>query len=303
MNETYPDGMDNRDEIRAFLKTRRDKITPQQAGLPAFGDRRVKGLRRNEVAMLAGVSVEYYTRVERGNLGGVSDSVLDAISQALQLDDVERSHLYTLARAANTTPARAARRRPANSALRPGVQRIIDAMSTVPAMVLSTRFDVVAANSMGRALFSEMFEDPENHSNTARFLFLSPSARRFYIDWQRIANGVVGALHIEAGKNPFDRELSNLVGELSTRSEAFRVLWGAQDVHVFRDGTKRFNHPVIGELELDHESMDLGPNSGLTIAAYTAAPGTAAADGLKLLASWSATTADSEVSESSESDR
>ncbi|MEU1216701.1 helix-turn-helix transcriptional regulator [Streptomyces sp. NPDC005790] len=279
--------MDNQAEVRAFLKSRRDKITPEEAGLPSYGNRRVSGLRRSEVAMLAGVSVEYYTRLERGNLGGVSEGVLDALAQALRLDDTERRHLDDLARAANTTPARA-RRQPVRTGVRPSVERIVEGMPGLPAFVQNNRFDILVCNQLGRALYSEMYADPACGANTARFVFLSPAARRFYTDWERIARGAVGALRIEAGKNPYDRELSNLIGELSTRSDAFRVLWGAHDVHVFREGRKRFNHPLVGELELDHESMDLPGDSGLIIAAYSAAPGTAAEDALKLLASWSA---------------
>ncbi|MEH0575996.1 MULTISPECIES: helix-turn-helix transcriptional regulator [Streptomyces] len=280
--------MDNRAEISAFLKSRRDKITPEQAGLPVYGQRRVAGLRRNEVATLAGVSVEYYTRLERGNLSGVSDSVLDALAQALRLDDTERTHLYDLARAANTTPARV-RRRTVRPAVRPSVQRIVDGMPGMPAFVKNHRFDMLVANPLGRALFSEMYADPVCGANTLRFAFLSPAARRFFVDWERIARGAVGALRVEVGKNPYDRELSNLIGELSTRSDAFRVMWGAHDVHVFHDGTKRFRHPVVGELELDFESMNLPDGSGLVVALYNAAPGSAAEDALKLLASWSAT--------------
>ncbi|MFI2629179.1 helix-turn-helix transcriptional regulator [Streptomyces collinus] len=281
--------MDNRAEISAFLKSRRDKITPEQAGLPVYGQRRVAGLRRNEVATLAGVSVEYYTRLERGNLSGVSDSVLDALAKALRLDDTERAHLYDLARAANTTPARVRRRSARPPAVRPSVQRIVDGMPGMPAFVKNHRFDILVANPLGRALFSEMYADPVCGANTVRFVFLSPGARRFYVDWERIARGAVGALRIEAGKNPYDRELSNLIGELSTRSDAFRVMWGAHDVHVFHDGTKRLRHPVVGELELNFESMNLPDGSGLVVALYNAAPGSAAADALNLLASWSAT--------------
>lgn len=282
--------MGNQAEIRDFLKSRRDKVTPEQAGLPAHGSRRVAGLRRGEVAMLAGVSVEYYTRLERGNLGGVSDSVLDALAQALRLDATERTHLYDLARAANTTPARA-RRRPTASGVRPTVQRMLDAMPTVPAIVRNNRFDFVAANPLGHALFSEMYADPTCHANSARFSFLTSAGRDFYLDWERVARNVVGALRVEAAKNPYDRELSNLIGELSTRSDAFRVLWGAHDVHVFREGLKRLRHPLVGDLELEHETMVLPDESGLQVAMYSAAPGSASEDGLKLLASWSATTA------------
>ena len=288
--------MDNRAEIRDFLKSRRDRVTPEQAGLPVYGSRRVAGLRRGEVAQLAGVSVEYYTRLERGNLGGVSDSVLDALAQALRLDETERTHLYDLARAANTTPGRArAHRRPAAAGVRPTVQRMLDAMPTVPAIVRNNRFDFVAANQLGRALFSDMYADPTCGANSARFSFLTAAGQRFYLDWERVSRNVVGSLRLEAAKNPYDRELSNLIGELSTRSDAFRVLWGAHEVHVFREGLKRLRHPVVGDLELEHETMLLPDESGLQVAMYSAPPGSASEDALKLLASWSATTAEAET--------
>ncbi|MET9761955.1 helix-turn-helix transcriptional regulator [Streptomyces sp. NPDC006372] len=290
--------MDNRAEISAFLKSRRDRVTPEQAGLPAYGNRRVPGLRRSEVAMLAGVSVEYYTRLERGSLGGVSESVLDALAQALRLDDTERTHLYDLARvAAGARPARARRSAPARRSVRPGVRRMLDAIPTLPALVTNNRFDILLANPLGRALYSPVFEDSTCGANTARFCFLSPAARQFYVDWERIAQTAVGALRVEATKNPYDRELSNLIGELSTRSDAFRVMWGAHDVRVFRDGTKRFRHPVVGELDLDHESMLLASDEQITVAVYSAIPGSAAEDGLKLLASWCATKQDAPSAE------
>ncbi|MEU1804752.1 helix-turn-helix transcriptional regulator [Streptomyces sp. NPDC019937] len=277
--------MDNRAEVSAFLKSRRGRITPEQAGLPVYGHRRVPGLRRGEVAMLAGVSVEYYTRLERGDLSGVSDSVLDALAQALRLDDTERDHLYALARAASTTPARV-RRRPRKATVRPSVLRIIEGLHDQPAYVRNNRMDVLAANPLARALHYEVFE--QTPANTCRFVFLDPRATRLYPDWERVARNGVGALRVEAAKNPFDRELSNMIGELSTRSDAFRTLWGAHDVHVFTEGTKRFHHPAVGEMELVHESLDLSGDPGLSITVYSADPGTPAADALKLLASWAA---------------
>ncbi|HTJ66685.1 MAG TPA: helix-turn-helix transcriptional regulator [Actinospica sp.] len=284
--------MDNRAEIRDFLKSRRDRLTPTQAGLPVYGPRRVAGLRRGEVAQLAGVSVEYYTRLERGSLGGVSDSVLDALAAALRLDETERTHLYDLARGANTAPARARRHRhPPASGVRPSFQRMLDAMPSVPAIVRNNRFDFVATNALGRALFCEMFADPTCHENSARFAFLTSAGRSFHRDWERVARNVVGSLRVEAAKNPYDRELSNLIGELSTRSDEFRVLWGAQEVHVFREGLKRVRHPVVGDLELEHETLVMPDESGLQVAMYSAPPGSASEDALKLLASWSATTA------------
>ncbi|MFJ4844490.1 MULTISPECIES: helix-turn-helix transcriptional regulator [unclassified Streptomyces] len=281
--------MDNRDAVSAFLRSRRDSITPEQAGLPVYGQRRVAGLRRGEVAALAGVSVEYYTRLERGNLKGVSDSVLDALARALRLDDTERMYLRDLARAAGPAPQVRAPRRETRSAVRPSVARIVEGMPEMPAYVMNNRLDTLAANPLGRALYAEMFADPVCGANVARFAFLNAAATRFYTDWERMARFAVGALRVEAGKSPHDRELSNLIGELSTRSDAFRVLWGSHSVHVFRDTTKRLHHPLVGDLELDQETMSLPDDSGLSVVVYSAPPGTAAADGLKLLAAWSAT--------------
>lgn len=279
--------MDKHAEVSAFLKSRRDRITPEQAGLPVYGQRRVPGLRRGEVAMLAGVSVEYYTRLERGNLSGVSDSVLDAVAGALRLDDTERDHLHTLARAANTGPARARRQPPRKMAVRPSVLRIIEGLHDQPAYVRDNRMDILAANSLARALFHQVFE--QEPANVCRYVFLDPRAPSLYLDWERVARNGVGVLRVEAAKNPYDRELSNLIGELSTRSDTFRTMWGEQNVHIYTKGTKRFLHPAVGEMALVHESLDLPSEDGLSITVYNAAPGTPAADALQLLASWAAT--------------
>jgi transcriptional regulator with XRE-family HTH domain len=280
--------VDNRVQIREFLASRRARITPDQAGLPDYGaKRRVTGLRREEVAMLAGVSVDYYTRLERGHLGGASESVLEALAQALQLDDIERSHLFDLARTANS-PARA-RRRPKPQPVRPSLQRILDSMGS-PAWVRNGRMDFLAANSLGLALYSEVFNDPARPVNTARFAFLNPRATEFYADWERTATDLVGILQAEAGRNPYDPALTALIGELSTRSEEFRRRWAAHDVHAHIRGTKRINHPVVGRLELAYEAMELSGDSGQTLLAYTAEPGSPSQDALSLLASWSVTT-------------
>jgi transcriptional regulator with XRE-family HTH domain len=274
--------------MREFLRSRRAKITPDQAGLPTFGgSRRVPGLRREEVALLAGVSVDYYTRLERGAATGASDSVLAALARALQLDEAERSHLFDLARARRTTPPR--RRRRARQQVRPNVQRILDAMSAVPAYVRNGRGDIVAANRLAHALFSELFGDSSRPVNTARFVFLDPRAPAFFPDWDRVANEVVAALHAEAGRDPHDRDLSDLVGELSTQSETFRTLWAAHNVHVHDRGVKRLHHPLVGELTLTYETMELAANPGLTIAVYTTEPGSKSEEALNLLASWTAT--------------
>ena len=280
--------VDNRNEIRQFLTFRRARITPEQAGLPVYGaNRRVPGLRREEVALLAGVSVDYYTRLERGNLGGVSEAVLDALAQALQLDDAERGHLFDLARAANTTAR--PRRRPAQQRIRPGVQRILDAITDAPADVRNGRRDILAANRLGHALYSELFIDPVRPANVARFVFLSSRAREFFVDWEGAANDLVANLRTEAGRNPYDRGLQDLVGELSTRSEAFRTRWAAHNVRQHQTGRKQLHHPVVGDLELTYEVLALPADPGLSLVVYGAEPGSASQDGLKLLASWAAT--------------
>jgi transcriptional regulator with XRE-family HTH domain len=280
--------VDNRNEIRQFLASRRARITPQRAGLPAFGaNRRVAGLRREEVALLAGVSVDYYTRLERGNLQGVSEGVLDALAHALQLDEAERAYLFDLARAAQTTPTR--RRRATRQRIRPSVQRVLDAMTGAPAYVRNGRADILATNRLGYALLSEMFSGPARSANTARFVFLDPRATSFFVDWDRVANDVVATLRSEAGRDPYDRGLSDLVGELSTRSEEFRTRWAAHNVRHHRTGRKHLHHPVVGDLQLTYEVMDLPADPGLSLVVYSAEPSSPSQDGLNLLASWAAT--------------
>jgi transcriptional regulator with XRE-family HTH domain len=281
--------VDNRNEIREFLTSRRARITPEQAGLPTYGgNRRVAGLRREEVALLAGVSVDYYTRLERGNANGVSESVLEALVQVLQLDEAERAYLFDLARTAHTTtPAR--RRRATRQRVRPSVQRVLDAMTGAPAYVRNGCADILAANRLGYALMSEMFCGPARPANTARFVFLDPRATSFFVEWDRVANDVVATLRSQAGRDPYDRGLSDLVGELSTRSEAFRTRWAAQNVRHHRTGRKHLHHPVVGDLELIYEVMDLSADPKLSLVVYTAEPGSASQDSLNLLASWAAT--------------
>jgi transcriptional regulator with XRE-family HTH domain len=279
--------VDNRDEIRQFLTSRRARITPGQAGLPVYGaNRRVPGLRREEVALLAGVSVDYYTRLERGNLSGVSEAVLDALAQALQLDEAEHEHLFDLARSAN--PTARPRRGAVKQGVRPSVQRIMDALDA-PADVRNGRGDILAANRLGYALYSEMYIDPVRPANVARFLFLSPRAREFFPDWEGVANDLVASLRTVAGRNPHDRGLQDLVGELSTRSQEFRTRWAAHNVRQHQTGRKRLHHPVVGDLELTYEVLALPADPGLSLVVYGAEPGSASQDGLKLLASWAAT--------------
>ncbi len=281
--------MDTPNDISEFLTTRRARITPEQAGQPSYGRRRVPGLRREEVASLAGVSVDYYKRLERGNLSGVSDLVLEALARALQLDDAERAHLFDLARAAG--PATRPWRRSVQQLVRPSVQHILAAM-TLPAYVRNNRRDILATNPLGRALYCELFRDPVRPVNPARFVFLNPRAQDFFLDWDGIAGDVVASLRSGAGRNPYDRGLIDLVGELSTRSEEFRTRWAAHDVRFHRSGAKRLRHPVVGELDLTFEAMDLPTDPGLTIVTYCAEPGSRSEEGLSLLASWTATRED-----------
>lgn len=280
--------MDNRKEARDFLVSRRARITPEDAGLPDFGGiRRVPGLRREEVALLAGVSMEYYTKLERGGLAGVSETVLDALSRALQLDAAERQHLANLARAAG--PARRTARRQPATAVQPSVQTILDSMSGIPAFVRNGRLDILAINDLGRALYFEAFLSPVRPVNLARFQFLDPRSRNLYPDWDKAADTGAALLHTEAGRDPYNKDLSDLVGELSTRSEEFRIRWARHDVRLHSTGFKEFRHPAVGNLRLNFDAMELPATPGLTLTAYSAKPGTPDEDGLRLLASWAVT--------------
>ena len=279
--------MDTRSEIREFLTSRRARITPDQVGLAVYGSRRVPGLRREEVAVLAGVSVPYYTRLERGDMEGVSESVLEALARALQLDDAERAHLFDLARAAG--PTARTRRRSAPRQIRPSVQRILDAMTDAPALVQNGRLDVLAANRLGQALYSPMLANSTPPVNHARFTFLDQRAQDFYPDWDRAANDGVALLRAEAGRNPYDRALTDLVGELSTRSPEFRVRWAAHNVRLHQTGAKHFHHPIVGDLTLTFEMLELAADPGLNLLTYSAEPGSRSEQGLRLLASWAAT--------------
>ncbi len=280
--------METKQEIREFLTSRRARITPEQAGLRSYGSRRVPGLRREEVAVLAGVSAPYYTRLERGDMNGVSESVLEALARALQLDDAERAHLFDLARAAQPTSVRP-RRRQAKQRVRPEVQWTLDAITGAAAFVGNERLDILAANQLGRALFSELYAAPAEPVNTARFVFLDPRAEAFFGDWDRVAAESVAILRSAAGRDPYNRDLSDLVGELATQSEAFRTRWAAHDVRFHNTGVKQFHHPVVGELSLTYNRMDLPADHGLTIFTYAAEPGSRSEEALKLLGSWAAT--------------
>lgn len=280
--------MDVPAEIKAFLTAHRGRLSPGEAGLPVVArNRRVTGLRREEVASLAGISVEYYTRLERGLVGGVSDEVLDAVARALRLDSVEADHLRNLVRAAGRP--RAAARARTSTRVSPSVQWLVDAVPTVPAYVRNGRLDIIAANQLGRALYSPVF-DTDGTPNPARFAFLDPRAREFWGEnWEVMAHAAADSLRAEAGRSPYDGALQQLIGELSTRSDDFRRMWADQGVHRHRSGVKTFHHPVVGALTLHYQVMDLVAEPGLTMLAYTAEPGSPDQRTLDLLISWALT--------------
>jgi transcriptional regulator with XRE-family HTH domain len=281
--------MDTKREIQEFLTSRRARITPEQARLRTFGSgpRRVPGLRREEVASLAGVSIAYYTKLERGDASGVSDNVLEAPSRALQLGDAERAHLFDLVRAQQPV-ARTRRRRSASPTIRPSVQRLLDRIDA-PAYIRNGRMDILATNRLGEALYSQIFLNPRRPANTARFCFLDPRATTFFVDWDESADASVAVLRAEAGRNPHDQDLTNLIGELSTQSDDFRVRWARHDVGTHDAGVKRFHHPVVGRLELAYEGMTLAGDPDLVMFALAAEVGSKSDEALNLLASWAAT--------------
>jgi len=282
--------MDNRAEVREFLMTRRAKISPQSVGLPTGPHRRVAGLRRSEAAALAGVSVEYYAKLERGAIAGASASVLDAVASALRLDDAERAHLLDLARAADGIPTSGRPRRRASrpAAPRPSLQWALDAITEAVAFVRDPRQNLLATNALGRAFYAPVIGDGGRTPNLARFQFLDPAAHDFYPDWDRFAEMCVAVIRAEAGRDPHDKGLQDLVGELSTRSETFRTLWAAHDVRRHGAGVKRFHHPVVGDLTLVYEELAITAEPGRVMLVYSAEPGSPDAERLRLLASWGA---------------
>ncbi|MFD5912852.1 helix-turn-helix transcriptional regulator [Streptomyces massasporeus] len=284
---------DNRADIRDFLARRRARLTPEQVGLPAGGRRRVPGLRREEVAVLAGVSTEWYTRLEKGHIGGVSEDVLDAVARTLQLTEDERTYLFDLAKAAQPGPATRRRRKPVE--IPPRVQWLLDSITLSAAFVTNGRLDMVATNALARALFAPMIDsavtNERGRPNFARFYFLERGSHDFVEDWDAAAKITVALLRAEAGRYPNDRALRELVGELSTVSDEFRTRWAAHNVRIHHGGVKRFHHPEAGFLELTYQPMDLpvSVHEAHSLTIYTAEPGTAYEDRLKLLASWAAT--------------
>ncbi|AKV86493.1 MAG: helix-turn-helix transcriptional regulator [Microbacterium sp.] len=281
--------MDNRSEVREFLMTRRARVAPESVGIPAGGNRRVAGLRRSEAAALAGVSVEYYAKLERGAIAGASAAVLDALASALQLDDAERAHLLDLARAADGIPSsgRSRRRSAKPGAARPSLQWALSSITDAIAFVRDPHQNLVATNDLARAFYSPVIGDGGRTPNLARFQFLDPAAHDFYPDWDLFAEMCVAIMRAEAGRDPHDKGLQDLVGELSTRSETFRRLWAAHDVRIHGAGTKRFRHPLVGELTLAYEELAITAEPGNVLLIYSAEPGSPSAERLALLASWS----------------
>jgi len=274
--------------VREFLGSRRARVTPADAGLPPQGTRRrVKGLRREEVALLAGVSPEYYVRLERGHATGPSAGVVDAVARVLRMDDDERAHLDRLL-AALTPEARRRGRVAATDPVTPGMRVLLDALVHLPAVVFNGRLDILAVNALARSLYAPVFDLP-GRPNSARFLFLDePRARDVFPEWDRIAGDTVAMLRTEAGRHPDDPELVELIGQLSTRSTAFRTRWAANDVRVHRGGTKTFRHPLIGQVTLPFENLHVDAVSGQVLTVFTPRPGTPEADAIRLLASWNA---------------
>ncbi|GAA0247177.1 helix-turn-helix transcriptional regulator [Cryptosporangium japonicum] len=270
-------------EVRDFLTTRRARITPERAGLPVVGRRRVKGLRRSEVALLAGMSPEYYAKLERGSLAGASAGVLDAIARALQFDDAERAYLMRLAHEANGSAAVLRPRAPApETAIRPSLQWTLDAI-TGPAFLSNAQADVLAANPLGRALLSEMFAGPPN---LARFVFLDPAAPHCFPGWSGVADTVAANLRTALGQDAHDQGLCALISELSARSDEFRRRWALHDVVTHATGVTVFRHRLVGELSLSWETLDLRTRPGGALTVYSAEPGSPSADALNLLAAW-----------------
>jgi transcriptional regulator with XRE-family HTH domain len=253
-------------------------------------------LRREEVAVLAGVSVPYYTRIERGEMNGVSDSVLEALARALHLDEAERAHLFDLARSLRPTSSPRRRRAP-KQRVRPSIQHVLDGLTGAPAFVLNARLDILAANELGYALYSDMFSRAAGPGpvNSARYVFLEPGASEFYVDWERAANDVVAVLRQAAGHDPYDRDLSDLVGELSTQSAEFRTRWAAHNVRFHDTGVKEYHHPLVGDLTLTYNRMDLAADPGQMLMIWTAEPGSKSAEALSLLGSWAATPQEPEL--------
>ncbi|MFG2135090.1 helix-turn-helix domain-containing protein [Streptomyces sp. NPDC048751] len=273
-------------EIKDFLVSRRARVSPQEAGLPALSaHRRVPGLRREEVALLAGVSADYYVRLERGNLAGASDSVLNAVADALQLSAAERSHLFDLARSARGGGVEAS-----EEPVGEGVQRVLDAIGAVPAFVWNRRLDLVAANYLGYALYAPLFDSASTKPvNIARFKFLDPAARTFFHDWEHSIRNTVALLRMGAGMTPGDQGMRDLIAELSAASEPFARCWSDHEVRLHWSGVKEYEHPAVGWLSLPFETLTLPGRPDLMMSVLTPVQGSESAQRLRLLSDWADT--------------
>ncbi|MGW2491687.1 helix-turn-helix domain-containing protein [Streptomyces sp. NPDC001606] len=275
--------LDRRAELSEFLRSRRARLKPEDVGLPDFGrHRRVPGLRREELAQLAGVSVAYYTRLEQGNGRNVSAEVLDSIARALRLTDAEHAHLTHLAKPKAHKKKPAARQQQVRTSLR----QLLDSLDGVPAYIVGRRSEILAWNRMAAAVFGDWGELPPAERNWARLVFLRPEYRELFVDWEQKAIDIVCALRMHAGCYPDDPRLAALVGELSVKSEEFRRLWATHDVKEKSHGLKRLHHPLVGDLSLNFESFRLSDDADQSLVTYHAEPGSPSADSLRLLASW-----------------
>ncbi|MGW1781333.1 helix-turn-helix domain-containing protein [Streptomyces sp. NPDC002143] len=276
--------LDRRAELSEFLRTRRARLKPEDVGLPDFGrHRRVPGLRREELAQLAGVSVAYYTRLEQGNGRNVSAEVLDSIARALRLTDAEHAHLTHLAK-----PKHKKKQTARPQQVRPALRQLLDTMDSVPAYVVGRRSEILAWNRMAAAVFGDWAELPPAERIWARLVFLRPDYRDLFVDWEQKAIDIVCHLRMDAGCYPDDPRLSALVGELSVKSEDFRRLWATHDVKEKSHGVKRLRHPLVGELSLNFEGFKLADDGDQSLVTYHAEPGSPSAEALRLLASWGA---------------
>ncbi|WP_027660159.1 helix-turn-helix transcriptional regulator [Salinispora fenicalii] len=262
------------DSLAGFLRTRRSRVDPAAFGIPTDRHRRVQGLRREEVAHLSGVSVDYYVRLEQGRATQPSDQVLDALARVLGLDETERGHLHRLAR------QRRHRARMPGGRIRPELLRVVDLMADSPVLIMNHRLDVLAGNRLARLLYGL----PMPGSNTARHVFLEEREHGLYTDWEACTLIVVGHLRLAAGKYPEEPRLTSLIGELAMNSERFRGLWARADVRARPHGRRSYRHPLVGLLELHQESLAPPDDSGVELLVLSASPGSPSEDGLRLLA-------------------
>jgi transcriptional regulator with XRE-family HTH domain len=279
------DAMNHIVELGEFLRSCRGRLTPAEAGMPRTSRRRVPGLRREELAQLAGLSVDYYTRLEQGRSRSASPEILESLATALRLDDTEHAHLFDLA---NRRPTQHRETRPPRERVSPAAHQLLATLDAAycPAFVLGRRTDVVAANPLSRALIADFEAMPTRERNQARFVFLDPAALELYADWETVAADTAAMLRMDAGRHPEDPQLGELVGELAVRSEYFRECWAERRVHERTEGTKGYHHPVVGDLTVTYQALALPGDTDQILFIYTAEPGSPSETALRLLATW-----------------